>query len=74
MSGYRPPRWLEWVLEWALPVGLSGQGTLGDLAEEFERRALVSSLRARLWYAGQTASIVRYRVFSRSGVARSASK
>jgi len=68
MSGYRPPRWLEWVLEWALPAGLSGQGTLGDLAEEFDRRALVSSLRARLWYAGQTASLVRYRVFSRSAI------
>ena len=46
MSGYRPPRWLERVLEWSLPVGLSGQGTLGDLAEDFERRALESPYRA----------------------------
>ncbi len=71
MSGYRPPRWLERMLEWAVPAGLSGQGTLGDLAEEFERRALDSPLRARLWYAVQTASIVGYRLFSRSGSPRS---
>jgi len=64
MSGYRPPRWLERLLEWALPEGLSGQSTLGDLAEDFERRALASPRRARLWYAVQTASIVAYRVAS----------
>ena len=29
---------VERLLEWALPDGLSGQGTLGDLAEGFERR------------------------------------
>jgi len=67
MSGYRPPRFLERILEWALPTGLSGQGTLGDLAEEFERRALESPLLARLWYAGQTASLVTYRIFTGSG-------
>ena len=33
MSGYRPPRWLERVLDWALPVGQSGQSAFGDLAE-----------------------------------------
>ena len=54
MSGYHPPRWLERILAWALPAGLSGQGTLGDLAEEFERRAIESPLRARAWYAAQT--------------------
>ncbi len=67
MSGYRPPRWLEKTLEWAVPRGLSGQGTLGDLAEEFERQALESPLRARLWYARQTVSIVGYRIFTGSG-------
>ncbi|MDA0312396.1 MAG: hypothetical protein O2992_09810 [Gemmatimonadetes bacterium] len=67
MSSYRPPRFLERILEWALPTGLSGQGTLGDLGEEFERRALVSPLSARLWYAGQTASLVTYRVFTGNG-------
>jgi putative ABC transport system permease protein len=60
MSGHNPPRWLEYVLERAVPGGLSGQGTLGDLAEEFERRALESPLRARLWYAGQALSILLY--------------
>ena len=71
MSGYRPPRWLERMLEWAVPDGLSGQGTLGDLAEEFERRALDSPLRAGIWYAAQTVSIVGYRVFSRGESQRS---
>jgi len=66
MSGYRPPRWLERVLEWVLPAGLSGQGTLGDLAEDFERRALESPFRARLWYAAQAVSIVVHRVFSKN--------
>lgn len=32
MSGYTPPRWLERIVEWALPAGLSGQSALGDLA------------------------------------------
>ena len=67
MSGYRPPRWLEKTLEWAVPRGLSGQGTLGDLAEEFERQALSSPFRARLWYARQAASIVAYRIFTVRG-------
>lgn len=61
MSGRRPPRRLERILERMLPAGLSGQGTLGDLAEEFESRALASPLRARLWYAGQAASIAVHR-------------
>jgi len=67
MSGHRPPPWLERILEWALPSGLSGQSTLGDLAEEFERRALTSPLRARLSYASQTASIVLYSILTGSG-------
>lgn len=67
MSGSRPPRWLERVAAWALPRGLSGEGALGDLAEEFERRARESPPRARLWYAGQMISILAYRVLSGSG-------
>ena len=47
MSGYKPPRWLERILERSLPANLAGHGTLGDLAEEFERRALRSPMRAR---------------------------
>jgi predicted permease len=73
MSGHHPPRWLERVLEWALPGGLSGQGALGDLAEEFERRALESPSRARIWYAAQTASVLVYRVFTGSGAESSSS-
>jgi predicted permease len=65
MSGYQPPRLLERILAWALPAGLSAQGSIGDLAEEFEQRALESPTRARLWYLSQTLSIVSYRVFSR---------
>ena len=68
MSGHLPPRWLERMLEWMLPAGLSRQGTLGDLAEEFERRALASPYRARMWYAAQAASLVAYRVVSGNGM------
>ncbi len=64
---FRPPRWLERIAEWALPAGLSGQGTLGDLTEEYQRRAAASTVGAYLWYAGQTTSIVVYRVFTGSG-------
>ena len=67
MSEHRPPRALERVLEWALPAGLSGQGTLGDLAEEFTRRARASGWRARAWYLAQVASIVTYRVLTGDG-------
>lgn len=67
MSGYNPPSWLERIILRALPAGLSAQSTLGDLAEDFERRALKSPARARLWYAAQTSSIVLYRVFTGSG-------
>jgi predicted permease len=70
MSGYKPPRWLERIVERVLPPDLAGQGTLGDLAEEFERRALRSPLWARLWYAGQTASILKSRVLTRDGADR----
>jgi len=73
MSGFRPPRWLERILEWAVPAGLSGQGTLGDLAEGFEKRALESPGRARLWYAAQTASVVSYRMLTGSGTESSTS-
>lgn len=51
-----------------LPSGLAGQGPLGDLAEGFERRALTSPLRARLWYASQTVSIVAYRILTGEGI------
>ncbi len=67
MSGARPPKLLERLLEWVLPTGLSGQSTLGDLAEGFEQRACTSPVRARIWYATQTASLMAYRVFSRGG-------
>ena len=66
-SARRPPRWLERILEHALPAGLSGEGTLGDLAEAYEERAARSPARARLWYAAQTVSIVLYRIFTGSG-------
>lgn len=62
-----PPRWLEGLLERALPEGLSGEGTLGDLAEEYHRRAERSPVRARLWYGGQAASLLAYRAVSGSG-------
>lgn len=67
MSGRRPPRWLEALVARALPKGLSGEGALGDLAEGFEERARRSVPRARLWYIGQAATIVVYRVASGSG-------
>jgi len=67
MSRPTPPRWLERIVGWALPGGLAGQGALGDLAEEFQRRAATSPLLARLWYARQATSIVVYRVFTGSG-------
>ncbi|GMV06260.1 MAG: hypothetical protein AMXMBFR53_25360 [Gemmatimonadota bacterium] len=72
MSRPTPPRWLERVVGWALPAGLAGEGALGDLAEEFQRRARTSPLRARVWYARQAASIVAYRVFTGSGADSSA--
>lgn len=64
MSRHRPPRWLESLVSWALPDGLSGEGALGDLEEEYDRRALRSGLGARLWYLWQAASIVAYRVLT----------
>ncbi|MEJ2203739.1 MAG: ABC transporter permease [Gemmatimonadota bacterium] len=67
MRAVKPPRWLEGIAERALPGGLSGRAALGDLAEEFQRRAVASRLRARMWYAAQTASIVAYRIFTGSG-------
>ncbi len=67
MSGHRPIRLLERLLEVVLPKGLSGEGTLGDLAEGFDRRAVTSPARAHLWYLGQTASLVLYRLFTGTG-------
>lgn len=67
MSTHRPPRWIESVLERALPDGLSGEGTLGDLAEEYDRRAGTSPFRARMWYLAQAASLLTYRAVSGSG-------
>lgn len=67
MSGRTPPRGLERVVGWALPSGLAGQSVLGDLAEEFDRRAMDSPFRARLWYAAQALSIVVYSVLTGSG-------
>ena len=63
-----PPRVLERLLDWALPPGLSGRATMGDLAEEFHHRAARSTLGARLWYARQTFSLVAYRLLTGSGV------
>jgi predicted permease len=67
MSAHEPPRWLERVVEWAMPQGLSGQSAVGDLSEEYERRASRSPLRASIWYAGQTTSVLVYRIFTGSG-------
>jgi putative ABC transport system permease protein len=69
MSSHHPPRWLERVLERSLPKGLSGQGTVGDLAESFDQRAQQSPMWARLWYARQACSILAYRMVARRDVA-----
>ena len=60
MSTLRPPRFWERLLEWALPAGLSGEGTLGDLAERYDRMASHSPLRAQLWYAAQALSVASH--------------
>jgi predicted permease len=62
-----PPAWLENILARVLPDGLSGEATLGDLAEEYDRKATRSRIGAGLWYAAQAASLVGYRVVSGSG-------
>lgn len=67
MTARRPPRRLERLLERVLPGGLSGQGTLGDLAEEFSRRAERSRAAAVGWYIAQAASLLAYRVLTGSG-------
>lgn len=67
MRTAQPPRWMERLTEWALPEGLSSQGALGDMAEEFERRASTSAVAAWFWYLVQSMSIVGYRVFARGG-------
>ncbi len=67
MKVRRPPRWLERTAQRALPPGLSGQSTLGDLAEEFDQRAASSAVRAMMWYTGQVASIVAYRGLTGTG-------
>ena len=63
----KPPRILERLLELVLPPGLSGEGTLGDLAEEYARRAGRAPVGARLWYAGQVLSLVGYRLTTGGG-------
>ncbi|MEM7414569.1 MAG: ABC transporter permease [Gemmatimonadota bacterium] len=60
-----PPRWLEALVRWALPSGLSGDGAVGDLREAFDRKAQRSRVRALVWYSGQAASIVAYRAVRR---------
>ncbi len=67
MTGPRPPRWLESLVAWALPPGLSGESALGDLAEGFHHRARSSGIRAHLWYSTQVATIVVYRVLTGPG-------
>jgi predicted permease len=54
-------------VERAVPRGLSGEGTLGDLAEAYEGRARRSVAGANVWYLAQTASIVVYRGLSGDG-------
>ena len=61
-SGPTPPRWLERFVEWCLPAGLSGQSALGDLAEQYARRAESGSrLGAGFWYGAQAFSIATHR-------------
>lgn len=62
MRETRPPRWLEAVVSWALPKGLSGEAALGDLSEAYDERAGRSLFLARLWYFGQAATIVLHRL------------
>lgn len=57
-----PPGWLERIIAWALPDGLSGQSALGDLSEAFDAKSRRSRVSANLWYLGQAASIVAYRL------------
>jgi predicted permease len=48
--GNRPPRLAEWILERSLPARERGE-VLGDLAEQYGRRAERSSaIRASIWY------------------------
>jgi predicted permease len=54
----RPPRWAEWIVLRALPPGLSRDGVLGDLEEEFRLRAQRGSVgQARRWYAHQALAV-----------------
>ncbi len=62
-----PWRWLERLLTRILPEGLSGESTLGDLAEEFDRRAATSLTLAHAWYAGQALSLMAYAVVAGNG-------
>ncbi len=69
MSPARPPRWLERRLEATLPQGLSRDGTLGDLAEQYaDRRTTGSRWSADAWYLGQTITLFLYRRFERDDV------
>ena len=68
MSPARPPRFLERRLEAALPEGLSRDGTLGDLSEQYAaRRASGSRLSADAWYLSQTITVLVYRRLDREG-------
>ena len=67
-----PPRLLERRLEAVLPEGLSRDGTLGDLAEQYaRRRASGSRLSADAWYLGQTITVLLYRRLDRDDRPRS---
>ena len=71
MSPARAPRFLERELEAVLPEGLSRDGTLGDLAEQYaRRRASGLRLSADAWYLGQTLTLLLYRRFDRDGQPR----
>jgi putative ABC transport system permease protein len=64
----RPPRWAEWIVELTLKPGLSREGVLGDLEEEFHLRAASgSAVDARRWYVRQALAVA-----ARMAVARAA--
>jgi putative ABC transport system permease protein len=59
MSGARPPRWLESLVERRLAGDAHGASTLGDLSEGYAHRSREGGrLRARVWYARQALSLV----------------
>ncbi len=62
MSGRLPPRLVERVLEGLLPGGLATDGTLGDLAEEYQRRSRRGRVGADAWYVAQALSLMVHRI------------